>query len=192
MNSYFIYNVRNGFLAGIFIGIGCVANVVSNNAILGPFLFSLALLSICILQLKLCTGVFGYIENFKNVKDSFIILLSNIVGVLFFCHIITSFSSIDVDTSIIVNNKLNEVWYDALVRGIGCGILIYTAVECFKQFKNPLVVIMPVMGFIICGFDHCIANYAYMVMNDVYWSNNMICWIIGNLIGSLMIYRIKA
>ena len=109
----------------------------------------------------------------------------------FFCFIINKFSSIDVDTSIIVNNKLNEVWYDALVRGIGCGILIYTAVECFKQFKNPLVVIMPVMGFIICGFDHCIANYAYMVMNGVYWSNNMICWVIGNLIGSLMIYRIE-
>lgn len=187
-----MYNVRNGFLAGIFIGIGCVANIVSNNVILGPFLFSLALLSICILQLKLCTGVFAYIENFKNMKDSFIILLSNIVGVLFFCFIINKFSSIDVDTSIIVNNKLNEVWYDALVRGIGCGILIYTAVECFKQFKNPLVVIMPVMGFIICGFDHCIANYAYMVMNGVYWSNNMICWVIGNLIGSLMIYRIEA
>ena len=132
-----MHNVRNGFLAGIFIGIGCVANVVSNNAVLGPFLFSLALLSICILQLKLCTGVFGYIENFKNVKDSFIILLSNVVGVIFFCSIITKFSSIDVDTSTIVNNKLNEVWYDALVRGIGCGMLIYTAVECFKQFKTP-------------------------------------------------------
>ena len=65
-----MHNVRNGFLAGIFIGIGCVANVVSNNVVLGPFLFSLALLSICILQLKLCTGVFAYIENFKNMKDN--------------------------------------------------------------------------------------------------------------------------
>ena len=59
MNNCFI---RNGFLAGILIGIGCIVNVVSNNAILGSFLFSLALLSICILQLKLCTGAFGYIE----------------------------------------------------------------------------------------------------------------------------------
>ena len=56
MNNCFI---RNGFLAGILIGIGCIANVVSNNAILGSFLFSLALLSICILQLGLCTGAFG-------------------------------------------------------------------------------------------------------------------------------------
>lgn len=74
-----MHNVRNGFLAGIFIGIGCVANVVSNNAILGPFLFSLALLSICILQLKLCTGVFGYIENLKNVKDSFMMNMNTIL-----------------------------------------------------------------------------------------------------------------
>ena len=41
MNNCFI---RNGFLAGILIGIGCIANVVSNNAILGSFFvqFSIA------------------------------------------------------------------------------------------------------------------------------------------------------
>ena len=183
--------IRNGFLAGILIGIGCIANVVSNNAILGSFLFSLALLSICILKLKLCTGVFGYIKNFKNAKDGFIIMLSNIVGILFFCYVVANFSSIEVDTSVIVKNKLNETWYDALIRGIGCGILIYLAVECFKRYKHPLVVIMPVMGFIICGFDHCIANYGYLVLNSTYWTNNMIYWVLGNAIGSLMISKIQ-
>ena len=188
MNTSFI---RNGFLAGIFIGIGCIADVVSNNAILGSFLFSLALLTICILQLKLCTGVFGYMSKKEDLKDSFIILISNIVGVSFLCYIIANFSSIDVDTSALVNNKLNEAWYDAFVRGIGCGILIYAAVECFAKYKHPLVVIMPVMGFIICGFDHCIANYGYLVLNDVYWTNNMFYWVLGNAIGSLMISKIQ-
>ena len=188
MNNCFI---RNGFLAGILIGIGCVANVVSNNAILGSFLFSLALLSICILQLKLCTGAFGYIDKKENLKDCFIMLLSNIAGISFICYILAKFSSIDIDTSTIVINKLNEVWYDALVRGIGCGILIYLAVECFRKYNHPLVVIMPIMGFIICGFDHCIANYGYMVLNDTYWTNNMIYWVIGNAIGSLMISKIQ-
>lgn len=186
-----LVKIRNGFLAGILIGIGCIANVVSNNAILGSFLFSLALLNICILKLKLCTGVFGYIKKFKNVKDSFIILLSNIAGILFFCYIVANFSSIEVDTSAIVNNKLNETWYDALIRGVGCGILIYLAVECFKRHKHPFVVIMPVMGFIICGFDHCIANYGYLVLNDIYWTNNMIYWVLSNAIGSLMISKIQ-
>ena len=188
MNNCFI---RNGFLAGILIGIGCIANVVSNNAILGSFLFSLALLSICILQLKLCTGAFGYINNKENLKDCFVMLLSTIAGVSFICYIAANFSSIDIDAYTIVNNKLNEVWYDALVRGIGCGILIYLAVECFKLYKHPLVVIMPVMGFIICGFDHCIANYGYMVLNNTYWTNNMIYWVLGNAIGSLMISKIQ-
>ena len=183
--------IRNGFLAGVLIGIGCIANVVSNNVILGSFLFSLALLSICILQLKLCTGAFGYITKKENLKDCFLMLLSNIAGVFFICYVVANFSSIDIDTSVIVNNKLNEVWSDALIRGTGCGILIYLAVECFKKHMHPLVVIMPVMGFIICGFDHCIANYGYMVLNDIYWTNNMIYWIIGNAIGSLIISKIK-
>ena len=190
INSCFMNNVRNGFLAGIFIGIGCVANVASNNAILGSFLFSLALLSICILQLKLCTGAFGYITKKENLKDCLIMVLSNIIGVSFICYITSNFSSIDINTSIIVENKLCEAWSDAFVRGIGCGVLIYIAVECFKKYKHPLVIIMPVMGFIICGFDHCIANYGYMILNGTYWTNNMIFWVIGNAIGSLMISKI--
>lgn len=76
----------------------------------------------------------------EDLKDCFIMLLSNIAGVSFICYIVANFTSIDVDASIIVNSKLNEVWYDALVRGIGCGILIYLAVECFKSYKHPLVV----------------------------------------------------
>ena len=51
---------------------------------------------------------------------------------------------------------------------------------------------MPVMGFIICGFDHCIANYGYLVLNDTYWTNNMFYWVLGNAIGSLMISKIQS
>ena len=92
MNNCFI---RNGFLAGILIGIGCISNIVSNKSILGSFLFSLALLSICILQLKLCTGAFGYMTNKEDLKDCFVMLLSNIAGVSFICYIVANISSID-------------------------------------------------------------------------------------------------
>ena len=192
--------IRDGFLAGVLIGIGCIVNVISNNAILGSFLFSLALLSICMLEYSLCTGAFGYMKKFDDIKRCLVMLIFNIAGVAFICYIVANFSTIEIDTSIIVQQKLNEIWYDALVRGFGCGILIFIAVQCFKQYydnynfmsyTHPLAVIMPVMAFIICGFDHCIANYGYLVLNDVYWTPNFIYWVIGNIVGSLFVSKIQ-
>ena len=192
--------IRNSFLAGLLIGVGCIANVVSLNPILGAFLFSLALLTICIFKLSLCTGQFGYINSLRDFKVCLITLIFNIIGVTFICFLVKNFSSLSIDTYELVQTKINELWYDALVRGFGCGILIYVAVELFKSYyekynntssAHPLLVIMPVMAFIICGFDHCIANYGYMVLCNVYWTNNFLYWVIGNLIGSMFINKIR-
>lgn len=191
--------IRNGVLAGLLIGIGCIANVVSLNPILGAFLFSLALLTICIFKLSLCTGQFGYINSLSDFKECLITLVFNIIGVAFICFLVKNFSSVSINTCELVQAKINESWYDALVRGFGCGILIYVAVECFKlhydrysivSSAHPLLVIMPVMAFIICGFDHCIANYGYMVLCNVYWTNNFLYWVVGNLIGALFMSKI--
>ena len=43
--------IRNGFIAGLLIGVGCVANVVSDNPLQGAVLFSLALLTICAIKI---------------------------------------------------------------------------------------------------------------------------------------------
>ena len=60
--------IRNGFIAGLLIGVGCVANVVSDNPLQGAVLFSLALLSICALKYKLLTGPTGFLNSFSAIK----------------------------------------------------------------------------------------------------------------------------
>ena len=189
--------VRNGFIAGLLIGVGCVANVVSDNPLQGAVLFSLALLSICALKYKLYTGAIGFLHSFDEIKYLIVMLLTNLIGVAAFCWIISNYAGLNIDTSILCEIKLNETWYEALTRSFGCGVLIHIAVISYLRVSttetkaNPLFVILPVVAFILCGYDHCIANYGYLVMNDVYWTNNLPIWVVGNSLGALAISKVE-
>ena len=189
--------IRNGFIAGLLIGVGCVANVVSDNPLQGAVLFSLALLAICALKYKLYTGAIGFLKSFSEIKYLVFMLLANFVGVAAFCYLIANYSGLNIDTSALREIKLNETWYEALTRSFGCGVLIYIAVIGYLRVStietkaNPLFVILPVVAFILCGYDHCIANYGYLVMNDVYWTNNLPIWVVGNSLGALTISKVE-
>ena len=189
--------IRNGFIAGLLIGVGCVANVVSDNPLQGAVLFSLALLSICALKYKLYTGAIGFLHSFDEIKYLIVMLLTNLIGVAAFCWIINNYAGLNIDTSTLCEIKLNETWYEALTRSFGCGVLIYIAVISYLRVSttetkaNPLFVILPVVAFILCGYDHCIANYGYLVMNDVYWTNNLPIWVVGNSLGALTISKVE-
>ena len=62
----------------------------------------------------------------------------------------------------------------------------------YKKKSDSLYVIMPIMIFILCGFDHCIANMYYFAINPVPALQLrtlffFIINIIGNSIGSIEI-----
>ena len=189
--------IRNGFVAGLLIGVGCVANVVSDNPLQGAVLFSLALLTICAIKYKLYTGAIGLLNSFNELKYLILMLLVNFAGVAAFCYLIANYSGLNIDTSALCEIKLNETWYEAFTRSFGCGVLIYIAVVSYLRASttetkaNPLFVILPVVAFILCGYDHCIANYGYLVMNDVYWTNNLPIWVVGNSLGALAISKVE-
>ena len=189
--------IRNGFIAGLLIGVGCVANIVSDNPLQGAVLFSLALLSICALKYKLYTGAIGFLHSFDEIKYLIVMLLTNLIGVAAFCWIISNYAGLNIDTITLCEAKLNETWYEALTKSFGCGVLIYIAVVSYLRVStietkaNPLFVILPVVAFILCGYDHCIANYGYLVMNDVYWTNNLPIWVVGNSLGALTISKVE-
>ena len=189
--------IRNGFIAGLLIGVGCVANIVSDNPLQGAILFSLALLAICAIKYKLYTGAIGFLNSFSEIHYLILMLLANFAGVAAFCYLIANYSGLNIDTSALCEAKLNETWYEALTRSFGCGVLIHIAVISYLRVStpetkaNPLFVILPVVAFILCGYDHCIANYGYLVMNNVYWTNNLPIWVAGNSLGALTISKIE-
>jgi formate/nitrite transporter FocA (FNT family) len=66
---------------------------------------------------------------------------------------------------------------------------MYTAVRGYLDNKI-LITIFAIMVFILCGFDHCIANYFYMVNSSIYFDYKLLIMILGNSIGSWTLSKI--
>ena len=167
-------------MAGILIGIAGLVNLSINIPYLGAFLFSTGLLIICYQQYNLYTGKIGYIKSLNDFKNCLIYLIGNLIGV--FCVGI-----IPQTTTIL--NKINQPWYLTLWLSIGCGILIYYAVVIFKKHNSVIGILLCVPTFIICGFNHCIANMYYIITSREFTIDALIfiiICIIGNSIGSLI------
>lgn len=193
-------NYLKSIYAGALIALGCTVYLSVENHIIGSLLFSLGLYTIILFNLNLFTGKIGYFSKYcssiKNVfigiYDMFSIWLGNFIG----CCIMTlmiKLSRLNVYTdNFLVKN--NDNWYSLLILGIFCGALMYIAVEGYKIVKNPLIVIMPVMVFILCGFEHCVADMAYFFYNNDFKINSIITIIIitlGNTIGAVSLNFIR-
>ena len=82
------------------------------------------------------------------------------------------------------------------VLGIGCGLLMTTAVT-FAREKNFLPLLFAVPLFIVCGFTHCVADAFYYLATPLsFWKIHALeilgvyaCIVLGNLIGCNL-YRI--
>ena len=77
-------------------------------------------------------------------------------------------------------------------------MMIYIAVEMQKKDVSPVVklisIIMPVMVFILSGFEHCVANMFYFSYANS-WSLNTVLYLlvmsVGNGVGSIILYWIN-
>ena len=192
MNNSNTYKLTRDFFlksvaGGVLIGFGCIAFMMCENKVVGSFLFSLGLLTVIITQSNLYTGKIGYAKAELKHWLLFLIpvLIVNLLSIGIIGALFGNFSDLPIDTSALLANKYNESMLSALLRSFGCGVMMFIAVEGYKRISNPLIVIMPVMCFILSGFDHCIANYGYMAMNNDFFCPQLIMWIIGNSLGSI-------
>ena len=172
----FIYSILGG--ACIAIGAAVYLNV---GGVAGAILFSLGLLIILNFGLKLYTGFIGYCGKVpKNYLRAAIILLGNLIG----CCLMWAFPC---SPEIIVAKIASPHWL-SFIEAIVCGILIYAAVEAFKQGKWYMTPFC-VAGFILCGAEHSIANACYIIAAREFTFEALIFTlvvVIGNAIGSLL------
>ena len=187
--------MQRSFFAGILIGIGALINTRCTNQFIGAFLFSFGLLTILNMEGLLYTGRIGYF----NIKDDvryqigqyIEIFLGNMIGVL-------SIALLSINTnSQIFLTKLSHNMLHTFTSSILCGIMMYLAVELWRNKKNNLYVIMAIMIFVLGGFDHCIANMYYWGINPVQACQPrailfFIVNITGNTIGSLLMRHISS
>ena len=93
--------------------------------------------------------------------------------------------------------KSADTLLSLFILGIGCGICMFIAVSSYKTqegFLKVLLVILPVMVFIISGFEHCIADMFYFWLSGEVSPGTLLRIVIislGNSVGALIIPAAK-
>ena len=95
------------------------------------------------------------------------ILLFNVVGMLIVCLLAAPNEVLRSKCAEITENKMDRTFFYALANSIMCGIIIQLAVE-LKVKDNLLTTVQCVMAFILCGFEHCIANIFYYICDGIF------------------------
>lgn len=181
------------------IAIGGTVFLSIENKVIGASLFSIGLFGVLIYNLNLYTGKIGYLItnfNLKYIKELIITLIGNLIGacgVGFILRYTRIYDKIYEKSLILANTKLNDNILSIFILSIFCGLLMYYAVNGFKKqtdFGKYLVVYLGVAVFILCGFEHCIANMYYFSVADI-WSLKTLGYtgimVLGNSIGSFII-----
>lgn len=181
------------------IAIGGTVFLSIENKVIGASLFSIGLFGVLIYNLNLYTGKIGYLItnlNLKYIKELIITLIGNFIGacsVGFILRYTRIYDKIYEKSLMLANTKLNDNILSIFILSIFCGLLMYYAVNGFKKqtdFGKYLVVYLGVAVFILCGFEHCIANMYYFSVADI-WSLKTLGYtgimVLGNSLGSFII-----
>lgn len=149
---------------------------------LGALLFGFALSFVCLFSLDLFTGKIGWLgeKKFAYLK----ILFGNAIGCLAVCALLRWNGGVIEAAQALVASKAALSWYMALINGCFCGVLMFLAVYSWaKGFRAGCFLCVSV--FILCGFEHSIADLAYMGFAWS-WSWNLVWIVLGNAIGAIV------
>lgn len=193
----------NGFFAGVFIGIAGTVYLSVADPVAGAVLFSLGLLGILAFNFKLFTGAVGYLAIQKRNAPHYLLELLYIwLGNLAGCFAVgtairctRSFAAISERVTAISAAKLTDSPESLLILAFFCGILMFSAVDLFKNELLPpivrtLMVMLCVTVFILCGFEHCIANMYYFSAAAVWNLDTLLTVLLmsfGNALGGMLI-----
>ncbi len=186
--------------AGLSIGVGGIIYLSVDNKIIGSLLFTVGLYAVVLNGLYLYTGKVGYLVNEKDRKSYGLVLLvtwaGNFAGAALAAGavLMTRIAGIKKAVSDICQTKLCDNPFSILVLAVFCGLLMFIAVDGFKQKGNPLILFLCVSVFILCGFEHCVANMFYFTLAGA-WSvkaaGYLMLMTLGNSVGGMLIPAIK-
>ena len=173
--------------AGALIGLGG-AIYLTIGGIVGAVAFAFGLMGVIHYGAPLYTGMAGFI----NVKDKFawIMLLITLIGNFIGCWLLSLVTpdTLTQSADAVMQSRLDAGWWTCILRGIGCGFIMTTAVEFARKGKMlPLVLGVPV--FILCGFAHSIADAFYFLVSPAEQVMNTsvlmvyISEVMGNFVG---------
>ena len=187
-----------GVLAGICIAIGGTVFLSCENKVVGALFFTAGLFTICTFGFNLFTGKVCYV--FERDRDYALdlpfIWLGNLCGSWLTAaleSLTRSGPALAEKAMTLANTKLGDSPLSIFILAFFCDILIFIAVDGYG--KNPhemgkyLSLFFGVIVFILCGFEHCVANMYYFAMAGVLFQGKTLLYVLimtlGNAVGGV-------
>ena len=191
-----LYRIANGIPAGIVVSIGGAAFLAccGENRIAASFLFSVALLCVCLKGYSLYTGKIGFIPE-KHDREAVSVLLCGLLGNLIatvVCGVALRYAIPNLfgAAESLCAAKLAQSWWQTLIRAAFCGILMYLAVSIYRDKKTISAMLFCVPAFILAGFEHSVANVFYFSVSGALFSVRSLVYlavvVLGNSLGAMM------
>ena len=187
-----------GILAGISIAIGGTVFLSLDNKVLGALFFTVGLFAVCTFGFNLYTGKVCYV--FDNDREYAlglpVIWLGNLCGAFLTAAAERATRigpALAEKAAALCSVKLGDGPVSIFLLSVFCNVLIWLAVEGFKNNPHPagkyLSLFFGVAVFILCGFEHCVANMYYFSMAGM-WRWKTLGWVLvmtaGNSAGGVI------
>lgn len=188
-------------LAGFVIGLGGTAFLSVGGGVIGALLFAIGLLLVTNCNYALYTGLVCYFDG-KKAAGIVIALIFNLIAIIgtgFMVRVMKP--GLVLKASEICEKKMMESGSEIFLLGIMCGVLIFYGTAAYGLLQlnavwKSLMTTICVMVFILCGFEHSIANTFYFTVAGKIGEAST--WqylgvnIIGNAIGGIFVYRLDS
>ncbi len=207
-------------LAGLFIAFGAATATIASSGLSGSAaalvkgaVFPVGLILVVICGAELFTGnslliapvIGGEVKLKGMLKNWGIVYAGNLIGGVLLAVIVV-YSRVMNDAAVdacvaIAAGKCNMNFGYMLLRGIPCNMLVCLAVWAAMASKSAagkiLALYLPIFAFVVCGFEHSVANMYYLSAGLMAGSapglnigNSLLCLLastIGNIIGGGLI-----
>lgn len=194
----YIKTFVGGIMGGLCIALGGVAFLSIDNKVIGALFFTLGLFTIVTMNFNLFTGKVAYLFDNKPsyLIDLALIWLGNFVGAFITALLVnaTRIYTISEKALKMCETKLADNLPSIFILAMFCNLLIFIAVDGYKnnphQVGKYLALLFGVAGFILCGYEHCVANMFYISVAHM-WSGKAFLYLavmtLGNAVGALII-----
>ncbi|MDD6467388.1 MAG: formate/nitrite transporter family protein [Erysipelotrichaceae bacterium] len=193
-----IQTLIKAILGGMCIGFGGLLYLSVDNKLVGAFLFAFGLFMILSFGWNLFTGKACYVleHDLSYFIDVVIIWFGNLIGTATLAYLIrcTRIAAPIATAQSIAEVKLADSPLSIFILAIFCNIMIFIAVEGYKRIPYELgkylAVFLAVGAFILCSFEHCVANMFYFSLANV-WNMYTVYYLLimtfGNMVGAVII-----
>ncbi len=214
-----------GILAGLYISLGGFVFLVALDEglgkIVGGTVFSMGLIFVVVAGAELFTGniimIIGTLTLKYRVRSLLrnwlVVYVGNFIGSIITAALIWqsgllgkvgALNSMGVLAEKIAGLKLDMTFQECFIRGIFCNILVILAIIMATIARDViskgLCIIFPIMAFVACGFEHCVANMFLIpvglfakgmpLLEQGVMFKNILPVTLGNIVGGVFILLI--